>query len=42
VTASPLSTLATYGDLLGAIKSRIRAGQNRAAMAVNAELLRLY
>lgn len=31
-----------YGDLLGEIKTRIRAGQNRAAQAVNLELLRLY
>ena len=31
-----------YSDLLGEIKTRIRAGQNRAAQAVNLELLRLY
>ncbi len=34
--------LALYADLLGDIKSRIRQAQNRAALAVNAELVRLY
>lgn len=34
--------LAHYGDLLGEIKGRIRSAQNRAAQAVNTELLRLY
>lgn len=36
------SALARYGDLLGDIKGRIRAAQNRAVQAVNAELVRLY
>jgi len=34
--------LALYADLLGDIKSRIRQAQSRAALAVNAELVRLY
>lgn len=34
--------LALYADLLGDIKSRIRQAQNRAVLAVNAELVRLY
>ena len=34
--------ISVYGDLLGEIKTRIRAGQSRAAQAVNLELLRLY
>ena len=34
--------LALYADLLGDIKSRIRQAQNRAALAANAELVRLY
>lgn len=34
--------LALYANLLGDIKSRIRQAQNRAALAVNAELVRLY
>lgn len=34
--------LALYADLLGDIKSRIRQAQNRAALAVNTDLVRLY
>ena len=34
--------LVLYAGLLGDIKSRIRQAQNRAALAVNAELVRLY
>ena len=34
--------LAFYGALLADIKTRIRQAQNRAALAVNAELVRLY
>jgi predicted nuclease of restriction endonuclease-like (RecB) superfamily len=34
--------LARYGDLLGEIKERIRVAQNRAAQAINTELLQLY
>lgn len=36
------TNITLYSDLLGEIKTRIRAGQNRAAQAVNLELLRLY
>ncbi|MCC5849021.1 MAG: DUF1016 family protein [Verrucomicrobia bacterium] len=31
-----------YGSLLGEIKTRVRAGQHRAALAANAELIALY
>src|SRR5450432_496823 len=34
--------LEVYADLLGDIKDRIRQAQNRAALAVNAELVQLY
>ena len=34
--------LALYRDLLGDIKSRVRAAQTRAALSANAEMLRLY
>jgi len=33
---------AEYGSFLGGLKERIRTAQNRAAQAVNAELVRLY
>ena len=36
------TNLAFYGTLLADIKTRIRHAQNRAALAVNAELVRLY
>lgn len=34
--------LTLYRDLLGEIKTRVRAGQQRAALAANAELIALY
>ena len=33
---------AGYGPLLAELKSRVRAAQVKAALAVNAELVRLY
>jgi hypothetical protein len=33
---------ANYATLLGDIKQRVRHGQTRAVLAVNAELIRLY
>ena len=38
----PSVPLADYGVLLGQIKDRIQQSQARAALAVNAELIRLY
>jgi hypothetical protein len=37
-----MSELQQYTELLSDIKSRIHAAQARAALAVNAELIRLY
>ncbi len=34
--------LALYRDLLGEIKTRVRAGQHRAALSANAELIAMY
>jgi hypothetical protein len=35
-------SLARYRDLLGDIKTRVRQAQNRAVLAANAEMIRLY
>lgn len=46
--AAPASSIAIdnstfdYADLLGEIKARVRAGQNRAALSANAEMLATY
>jgi len=34
--------LTLYRNLLGEIKSRVRVGQHRVALAANAELIALY
>lgn len=36
------SELGNYRDLLGDIKSRVRAAQGRAALSANAEMILLY
>ncbi len=40
--AAAATVVAGYGPLLAELKSRVRAAQVRAALAVNAELVRLY
>lgn len=41
-TQLPVPPLSSYPELLGLVKQRIRQGQTRAALATNAELIRLY